>query len=396
MSVAQEGKNNRPRTVACSILMALHGGLALLLLYLPWLLCVHAETAGGHLTGGGFLLLGVCPFPVWWRVLGGSWRHAAGLASAIFGAAVLCLLTAYALSPTGETSGGALSSRFSGDAHFHRASLSNIVPEIDQLKLGSYLFAHLDPFIDDEQGERVRELFLDVYLELRNDDGLRSAGSALGFCYRDIFLNRRTTLHFYEYVPRHLGRKTYPVLVFLHGSLGNFKGYIWVLKRVADQAGVALICPTFGAGNWDRDPECTVIDQVHQYVKSVPEFDSSNMVLSGLSNGGKGVTRAMAKRGQLWRGAIAISPVLESEVMAKPGFLEQADRIPILIIHGESDRRIPLGYVNEHEQELRQAGFDVTTYYYPSKDHFLLFSQPGEVTDQIVAWLEARNVPEYR
>lgn len=368
-------------------LCVMHAAATVPLLCLPCLLLLRGETAGGRLVGGAFVLVLVASLCLWllWsrktRLIGGVL-----VGGAVF-ASFVCLGGAVARAPAGAVPDGNFRQVHTGNAAFRKFALPNIVPEIDQLKLGSYLFGVLDPFIGPRKGKRVRRLFLDVYREMRQDARFVEAGSALGMCYEDIFTGRRRLLHFYAYVPRHLERESYPVLIFLHGSLGNFKGYTWVLKELADAEGCAVIAPTYGCGNWFRDRDCAVLNAVHQHCVAEPSLDHTTVWLAGLSNGGTGVTRAVRDHGGRYRGVVLISPVLERDITGTPGFVSNAAAKPFLIIHGEEDRRIPASGVRRCEAVLRHGGADVASHYYPGEDHFLLFSQRVSVVRNIADFL---------
>lgn len=374
-----------------SLLIAIFAGhllATLLLLYFPWTLLVHAETAGARLVGEGFVLL-LCGFVFLWLLRFRRTRLPGALVTGLFLIGSLyCFSRASAMAPTGVISDGNFTQRYGGKTSFSKGALANLVPEIDQLKLGSYLFPHLDPLIDREQGIRIRRLFLDIYREMRQDAAFVEAGSALGMCYEDIFSGKRRTLHFYEYVPRHLAQEPYPVLIFLHGSLGNFKAYTWVLKDIADSEGYAVIAPTFGCGNWYLDQDSSVLTAVYEHCVEDPALDQNAIYLAGISNGGTGVTREIRSHGNRYKGFILISAVIESEIISSVDFVNNSAEKPFLIIHGEKDRRIPAAAIRTREGILKNQGLSVTSHYYPEEDHFLLFSQRASVIQDIAEWLK--------
>jgi poly(3-hydroxybutyrate) depolymerase len=363
------------------------GPVTALLAYLPWMLLVHAETTGGRAFGIGALLLLGSVLALAFSRSARSRRFLRVLAGTLAAGSVVCIAVSYSVSPSGAVPSGNFSQHFSRQSAFRKLALPNLVPEIDQLKLGSFVIRHLDPLIDRGESCRIRDLFLGIYREMEKDQAFSRAGSALGMCYEDIFLDRRRLLHFHQYVPRHLGRTSYPVLIFLHGSMGNFRGYTWVLKELADMKGLAVIAPTYGCGNWYRDEQCSVLTAVLDHCLADPELDESAVYLAGLSNGGTGVTRAIVRQGQRYAGFILVSPVLEQRVIATPSFASNAAGRGFLIIQGEEDDRIPAGAVREREDDLRRRGLSVTSHYYPGEDHFLFFSQRSRVIKDMADWI---------
>ena len=78
---------------------------------------------------------------------------------------VVCCAAAYLRAPDGRMPGSNLSQHYTGDTAFKRTALCNLVPEADQLKLGSYLFARVDPLMDEPQAVHLRALLHAVYGE---------------------------------------------------------------------------------------------------------------------------------------------------------------------------------------------------------------------------------------
>jgi pimeloyl-ACP methyl ester carboxylesterase len=309
--------------------------------------------------------------------------------SALLGLAAV--VGAYCLSPTGQISHPALSQHYRGAARFRRLSPANLVPEIDQLRLGAHLFGLLDPTADRELAARVRRLFLEVYREMRGDPGFVQAVSALGMCYRDM-VAPATRLHVYEYAPAGVRGQARPALIFLHGSLGNFKGYIWVLHELAERLGVVILAPTYGSGNWYTDRHCRVLHEVLEYCHGMPHIDADQLYLAGLSNGGTGVTRAIADHGGAYKGVIMLSPVLELAVIDSAAFRRRAAALPMLLVHGEADRRIPFDYIQERATFLHASAQRLDLAYYPEEDHFLFFSQRHAVVAELATWLRTAGV----
>ena len=378
------------RSMSRSIIIAAfmgHFGATLLGLYFPLLLWRVAETGGGQAValGSASILLGLlCLWSLRVRLLR---KLGVGL--------VLCFLFfggwflrhASVVAPSGHIEPGNFSQHFSNELSFNPNHLANLVPEIDQLKMGASLFTALDPFIDEPQGARVQQLFLSIYHDLRQDPAFVEAGSVLGYCYEDLFLSRRKSLHYYTYVPRQLERTSYPVLFFLHGSLGNFKGYTWVLKELADTYGVAIVAPTYGAGNWYHDDSSSIMSRVWEACMQDPELNCQQAVLAGISNGGTGVTREIENHGKRYKGFLLISPVIEADVISRPFFISHAENKPFLLVHGEADRRIPFAAIERRAETLKQHGALLILRTYPEEDHFLLFSKREAVVKNVGTWL---------
>jgi len=307
---------------------------------------------------------------------------------------IILLFICYLLTPDRRNDDNSNArSLFSGEAEYQRASMANLVPEIDQLKLGTYVFTFLDPFIDESNSSRIRKIFLDVYREMRNDEEFNNLGSALNLCYLDIFTGNKPNGHLYEYIPD--AEKPLPVILFVHGSLGNFKGYLWCWKKFADKNGYAVVAPTFGAGNWNQPGGVEEILNSIEYCKKNPMLDSGKIYIVGLSNGGKGVSRVILSSPQkLFEGVIYISAVMEDDVIMDNSFIDKCKTQNILVLHGNKDKRIPVKYIIPQVNNMKLRGVNVQESYYPEEDHFLMFSSWQRVQEDIEKWLEENKVVE--
>ena len=228
----------------------------------------------------------------------------------------------------------------------------------------------------------------EVYGEMRGDPDFERLGSVLDQSYRDILFDRRDVGHFYEYVPEAPAGKRVPVVVFLHGSLGNFRGYLWVWKAVADRHGVAVVAPTFGAGRWDRPGGEEAIERVLRRCVADPRMDPSRIYLAGLSNGGLGVCRAAGRRPEAWRGLILVSPVVDERALFTDGFRAACGGKPVLILHGADDDRVPVRCIRDAAEAMRLRGMRVECDVLEGRTHFLFFSDREAVEERIGPWLE--------
>lgn len=323
-------------------------------------LLLTAETAGGRLTALLFVFGVIGAIHLLWRGRA-RWGVSAGLLGAAFG----CWLGAYLLAPSADAVRSTGISVYLGDSDHARGALANLVPEIDQFTLGSHLVPAVDPFIDAAQAARIRHLFQRVYAELRADPVFARAGSTMNAAYAELFGGEWRTDHLYRYPPAGPGPAR-PVLLFLHGSAGNFLGYLWVLKRFADAHGWAVVAPDHGFGNWNRGDPDAVFAKTLKYIDARPDLDGSRIVLAGLSNGGLGVARALKHAPERYRAVVlfsAITTLLDDGVPTK---------VPFFLLHGDQDRRIPVDAVRYTTARLRADGVPVELVTRPS-DHFLFF-----------------------
>ena len=371
--------------------------LCTLLVGIPaWFLLDEAVTWPGRVAAAGALCgcAGVASLVLWdmFRRRGVK-RLAKGPLRWLL-AACLCAAVCMVVAPRGVRPGGNFSSVHSGASAPSRFAPSSLVPEVDQLLLGARLAPYLDPYLDKARGERVSGLVREVYAGMGTDSAFQGSESVLGACYGELFGSLSEDLHHFKYVPLERGPGPYPVVIFLHGSLGNFQGYTWVLKALADEAGVAIVAPTFGAGNWWKDPSCEILRRTREICAADPELDESEIWLAALSNGGTGLTRAVADHGREYRGLLLISCVLEPAVVQSTAFAQAIRGRPTLLVHGEADERIPVREIRKTESILRGQGARLTSRYFPGEDHFLLFSKRRELMRLCAEWMRTARASE--
>jgi predicted esterase len=369
-------------------------GALVRVLLLPWvfgvgalalLLAIVAESASGGLCGLGFFSgsLGLTVLLLAWGL---DWRRARllGLAGMVLG--LIFLLGSAALAPSGETAPEASLQSTYAKRDYCRYSVANLVPEIDQFTLGSYLVPLLDPHIDHAQSAHIRGLFQEVYRELRRDENFAEAGSAMNYAYRHVFgVFPYDAGHQYCYIPG-WREEPYPVIIFMHGSGGSFKGYMWVFKALADAHGVAILAPGLGMGTWPKAGTEACIREALAVCASHPRLDENRVVLVGLSNGGIALSHSAPFADQL-QGFIGISPVLHRRAFEDFDFQAAWRGKPVLLLHGPEDRRIPLSTVKAAASDMRRGGLQVTTEFFEGEDHFLFFNQRAAVLEAIWAWL---------
>lgn len=279
---------------------------------------------------------------------------------------------------------------FREEAGYGRFALSNIVPETEQINLGFNLMPYADPLLTVEQSRRVSVFTLDLYREMEKDPDFHELGSAMNLAYDEILGRPFDTGHYYLYVPQNAGPEPLPAIVFLHGSAGNFKAYTWIWSKLAEAEGYVIIAPSYGFGNWDEAGAAMVLQALDDARQQV-NIDETQIYLAGLSNGGLGVSQLAQLAPDMFQGLIFLSPVMDTNIVDSVSFQSAWANRPILVISGEADKRIPLAYIEQRVTVMRQASIDVTSKIYSNEDHFLVFSQPQSVMQDVSVWLEAQD-----
>lgn len=313
-----------------------------------------------------------------------QWRYLT-----ISNSCIIFLLVAlnFATAPTGiPPQGSPIQHRYTSEEDFRRFAITNVVPEAEQINLGYLLMTSIDPLLTPEQAEVVSVITLDLYAEMEADSNFRALGSTMGLAYRELIGLPYDLGHYYLYAPQQDLSKPMPAILFLHGSVGNFKAYSYVWSKLAEEEAFVIIAPSYGFGNWDEAGVNAAMRALDD-AKGVVDIDDSRIYLAGLSNGGFGAAQTAFKHPDLFQGVIFLSPGMTPSIIDSAEFQNLWRDRPILVVTGALDRRIPMTYIENRVQNLEAGGVDVSTVIYPQEDHFLLFSKPNAVMHDIKVWL---------
>jgi pimeloyl-ACP methyl ester carboxylesterase len=353
---------------------------------LSLILLVVADTWLGRTFAIGALAAAVLPFVV---TLACSTRSKAQIRSAIVlgGLTLAAAVVVLANAPTGKPSGRLTNQFAEGEEGYHRFNLSNLLPEGDQLLLGFTLMPLVDPLMTNAQAAKVKWLTKVLYRELESQPEFRELGSSMQGAYNELFGVRSHAESSYVYVPAMVNLvKPLPVLVFFHGSGANFKAYLWILAKLADELGFVLVAPSSGFGSWRDNQSEERCDAALAAVEHITPVDRERIHVIGLSNGGRAISQIAASRGSKLKSLVFISPVFDVEEIKAPVFSEHCRDRSILVITGTQDDRVPLDYVSANVRRMRQAGASVKLNEISGADHFLMFSHRDELVHLLGAW----------
>lgn len=232
----------------------------------------------------------------------------------------------------------------------------------------------VDRALDAPHARRLRSLVPSVFGDLR------LIGSTVGDAVDDH------SGQMFVFVPPHAPGERLPLLIFVHGSGGSLVAYQALLRQWAIAGRFVLVSPAFGIGDWQTEGGVETIEAARTFAEASLPVDSSRVALAGLSNGGRGLTRLIAKdSARKWKAIIALSAVIEADVLTDAWKGRE-----VLLLHGEEDERIPFAYFEGFAEELEGHGANVERRSGPGEDHFLWFSRPDELQAVVVPWLAAR------
>jgi pimeloyl-ACP methyl ester carboxylesterase len=360
---------------------------AILLVPIALMLFVVASTWAGRLCASWTLLTGLFP----WTLL----RAAPGprTVKLAWGAVLLGLalgLVILVRVPAGANTPGARATHQypEGAPGFARYSLGNLLPEEDQLRLGFTLMPMVDPLLTLSQAATLKAAAAPIYRELESDPDFAALGSVMSEAYRELLGQPFASGHSYVYIPVGLDRKRpAPVLVFFHGSGGNFKAYLWILAQVADRTGSIVVTPSNGLGNWRADDSVAGFDRAIATAARLATIDRRRITVAGLSNGGLAVSQVGAVRGAECASLIFLSPVFDQSAIQSDAFAAHWRNRSVLVITGDRDDRVPLPYVERQVEVIKKGRTHVRLETIAPADHFLMFSHRVEVEALLTSWL---------
>jgi predicted esterase len=304
-----------------------------------------------------------------------------------FGLAVALVRSSLATRP--ERSEGLLS-RFVGDRRVPRYSPANLLPEVDQVKLGVTLATRFVPWVG--RARTIREVTMGLCREIEADPDARGLGPVTHFAALELVGANFDAGHYFAYVPEPRPGERLGAVVFLHGNGGNFQVMPWAWRAFAEQRRMAILCPTFGFGFWG-DGGVEAVDRSWLDASARWPIDPGRVYLSGLSDGGVGVTRSALAHPERYRGLIYVSPTMHLDELGSPGFERGWNGRPILVFQGDRDWSVPKDTVDPAVDLLRRRGAVVDYRVYPGEDHFLFFSKSRELFAATVEWMVKAERP---
>jgi len=168
-------------------------------------------------------------------------------------------------------------------------------------------------------------------------------------------------------------------VIFLHGFMGNVTAQCWEIAQAASQVGMATVCPsTDWQGRWWEPHGEAILESTFEYLK----LQGINKIyLGGFSNGGFGISRPATQlmNKEELVGIFLIDGFTNGREVAKIG-------VPVLIIQGTSDERVPVSAGRQFADEIGNVG----TYEEMEGDHFLIMKQPAQVQNIISTWLASQ------
>jgi len=251
--------------------------------------------------------------------------------------------------------------------------ISYIIDEQDSLIFGEALF-HLIGGDSQDEHENLTPAFLMAYSEMKKQGEFPSPIAS-------TYLNLQQPNHFDAVIiePESKEQLQFGV-VFLHGYMGNVNAQCWEIAQAVKKLNGMTICPSTGwRGEWWRPEGQAILQSTFDYLRTQ---SIQKLYLGGFSNGGFGISRLASQLGNEKRlsGLIFIDGFANGVSIKEVG-------LPVLIIEGKDDERVPVSVASQFAMEVGDLG----TYRELSGDHFLIMKHPDLVQNEIVKWLEEQE-----
>lgn len=311
------------------------------------------------------------------------------VAGVSLGVALVALAVLLVRAPDGTVPAGArVRVVFVHGGALSRWSPTALVPEGDQLRLATHLAWWVDPWMTRASAARLRAALDRAYRGIDRDPAYRALGSAMGDAITDTDAGRM-----FVYEPEHAAGERRPAVVFLHGSGGAWKAFFHGQVAWAAARRFGVVSPSFGFGNWTAPGGLDAVANARRWLRAQPWVDPGAIYLVSLSNGGRAVTRIMATTAAGYQGVVMVSSVIESDVLTRGTLDLSWQQVPVLVIHGARDERIPRGYIDDAVAEMRARWIDVRYALVADEDHYLILTAHERMAHEINAFVDEIEHP---
>jgi pimeloyl-ACP methyl ester carboxylesterase len=284
----------------------------------------------------------------------------------IVGMIVVALVAGVRISLLGQDSASSLK-MIALPSERETAWVNFLVDEQDGLIFGEALFHRIGGATDNEH-EGLTSALLTAYTEMRQEGNFPSPVVS-------TYLGLQRPGHF-DVVVVEPEEPTQFAVVFLHGYMGNVAAQCWEIAQAVKKLGGVTICPsTKWTGEWWQPNGQAILRATFDYVRA---RGIERIYLGGFSNGGFGISRLASR----WKEEKGLAGLFFIDGFTNGTEIREVG-LPVLIIEGAQDERVPVAAARQFALEVGDLG----TYAEIKGDHFLIMKQPAAVQREIESWL---------
>ena len=252
--------------------------------------------------------------------------------------------------------------------------INSLIDEQDSLIFGEAIFHRIGGDSRREH-EGLTDALYTTYSEMRRTRPVFASP------FLSTYLNLQRSTSFDAVVIEPVTRRRQDMaVIFLHGYMGNVAAQCWEIAQAVEKIGALTVCPsTDWTGQWWQPEGEAILEATFQYLREqgIEEFS-----VGGFSNGGFGISRMVSTLSNEdgVRGLFFINGIHDGESIRETG-------LPILIIQGMQDERVPAEFVRPIASAIGELG----TYVELEGDHFMIMKQPKAVQNAISDWLHKQE-----
>jgi poly(3-hydroxybutyrate) depolymerase len=173
--------------------------------------------------------------------------------------------------------------------------------------------------------------------------------------------------------PGYDGSETRPLNLLLHAMGGNHNSNPAhsVTDRLGADLGAFTVAPlALGPAGWYANEALVDTLQALADVEQHYAIDRDRISVAGYSMGGGGVYRLATLLPDLFASGVVWVGYTNRPAIDQ---IENAQHVPLMIIHGTNDETVPLHRVTPYTDRLRELGYDHRLNVHPGFDHFALW-----------------------
>ena len=169
------------------------------------------------------------------------------------------------------------------------------------------------------------------------------------------------------------GTSGHDVVIFLHGSTGNYALSCWLFARAARRAHMTTVCPsTRWTGDWWSTAGESILRDT---MKSLRARGFTRIFLAGLSNGAIGASRLAPRMAGELAGLVLVSGAAPDA---------SGVNIPTLVVQGRGDALISASVVHAYATRANAKYVELAA------GHFVLLVERDAAGAAITEWLAAQ------
>ncbi len=188
------------------------------------------------------------------------------------------------------------------------------------------------------------------------------------------------------YVPEdYPAKRTWPLVVALHGGSGNGRAFLWSWLRAARSFGAIVISPTATGPTWalmGDDTDTPNLMRILETVRAEWAIDPARMLLTGMSDGGTFCYVSGLEAASPFTHLAPVSATFHP-LMAEMADADRLHGLPVFQVHGRLDWMFPIEVARQAREALAAAGADVSLHEIADRSH----TYPREINAEILAWL---------